>query len=310
MLSAGKRLRSPRVLTVPDRPFRLATAERTPEARQTLEELARQNAEYRVHERDAKAARRKAAEHQVLMEQSRMVHDHPRQQGVTATEPFELSSSGRHEVFQQELLYRTQRDKAEMKKLSDFHARPVPQGVRLPLSAVVRSPRSNRPLTEMEPFRLQSLQRHEQSRLEFEASLEQMEVERRRMAEYRAAPVPISTRKQPKSPKREPHKPVVASDGPSLRTIAQARRREIAERERRRRREREEEAKCELEQRRLEEEERDLRDRRNRPVSEGGYLHVAKPIGSVFTFRGAEDDRDVATSNEAVHGDPALLELN
>jgi len=112
--------------------------------------------------------------------------------------------------------------------------------------------------------------------------LEQEEDQRRRQTEVHAAPLPSSTFRPCKpTPTRIPRK-LILPVGPTLRTESQARHHNEFARELQKKREEQEKSRRLMEEQQQAEWERQIWELRRRPVSEGGLLQVAKPIGAVF----------------------------
>ncbi|XP_049527644.1 titin-like isoform X1 [Dermacentor silvarum] len=105
----------------------------------------------------------------------------PRNTSAPPTKPqaFRLASVERQQRSLQEI----------PKKSSHFQAKPAPNP-----NLVFRPRNISAPPTKPKPFRLASVERHQQSLQEFQKKKKQMEVERKKMTEFVARPVPRSLR--------------------------------------------------------------------------------------------------------------------
>jgi len=191
----------------------------------------------------------------------------------TTPEPFHLTSERRHEQSQRKMEEERRRIETDEEKAHEFKAMPY---VPSPKPSVKKY---SFKLTKPRPFHLMSDARHQKSERKRKKELEKEERRQKEARTIKANPVPISTYmyKLPSNP--SPKKKLVEPESPELATSSRAKSRrqydEKAEAERLEKQRMEQE----MEEKRRKEEEEELKELRRLPASEGGLMHVARPIG-------------------------------
>ncbi|GKY91130.1 hypothetical protein MPSEU_000085800 [Mayamaea pseudoterrestris] len=122
----------------------------------------------------------------------------------TATKPFNLKSANRHEQYQAKLREKLREQEEQEKAQRQFHAKEF----KCPPAPESRIKSSKAPTTPA-PFQLASLDRHEKFELETKQKLADEDEEMRRLANFKATPVPKSTYESTNSP---PHGPKVEEE--------------------------------------------------------------------------------------------------
>lgn len=265
---AGKSIRPPRLLT-----------SSRPDRRHAAAEASRKNAEALALEKKQNALRRQKEKH--MDDLAKVAGNSPSPvKGPTHPKPFNLVSEQRHESYIHQMEIELKQKEEEEKRKREFHAREI--NLNFPVSHIQASPRA---LTEPKPFRLQGEARHIHFQQEMSAKLEQEREIAEDAARFKAKPLPKSTYKAVKP--RTPTRPRLTQPfSPDMVLKRRVRERQhydtCAEKER-------EEAALQkrlAEERQREEEELELKERRNLPVSEGGMIPIAAPINAVLMSEG------------------------
>ena len=194
---------------------------------------------------------------------------------VTQPVPFELQTSGRGALYQQQLLEQLQREEAELAALREQRAHPVPDYAQQ--ASVGLNPHAqSRPLTEPQPFHLQSEGRHSAAQAQFQQQIDQLKKEHQ---EFHARPLPHSTYE----PQQVVHKSSQAKElllpaNVELESERRARMRKEFDTQTMQRMAELEQLKQQLQQQQDAEEERRVRIMRRKSVQEGGMTFKAAPI--------------------------------
>ena len=185
--------------------------------------------------------------------------------------PYVLRSTLRQEAFMKKKEIEMERQE---KKGTSFRARP--HGATAPAQGGMKSPKTATG-SAPRPFVLSSETRHDAFAAEQKRRLAQEERELRRQSVFKARPVPKSTYKAQKiQPKPAP---LVDPFSPELQMKQRVQERKAFDEKAARDRHEDEVRKQEMEAAARAEEEAELMERRQLPVSEGGMIPTAQPIG-------------------------------
>ena len=248
-------------------PPKLATSART-EKRVASKEASRQNAEFVLKQRERTRLRKQHEKH--LEEIASATLYSPTT--PTDPEPFRLSSLIRHENFQRQLEEQRQQELELEKRRRSFLARPVrvtppPQKIK-----------SQKPLTQPEPFRLNTVSRHEDFEKDRRSKEEATQKENTRLATPKARPLPNFQTYKPITPKVV--KKLVEPFSPELASKRRAQQRKEFDEKVERIRQVEAARKKTIMDQEAADQEAEMQERRRLPVQDGGLMHKAKPINA------------------------------
>lgn len=251
-------------------PFRLETEKRADLSTDDLDPShvrARRNVLARMREKKKRAAERKNEKN---APQARALHT----PSLTVPEPFDLRCEARRELYESRLKIAREEEDRLARRAREYKARPAPKVHQRPFTPR----RSDKTLTEVEPFRLGGADRREKHRRELEKRVEEEKREAERLAtSFRSTPAPNFDR--PFTPARaSTSRPRVHGTGPRLRTRSRSEHRHEFDEKARRKREQEHAKEEERERSRKEKEEEELSRLRRLSVDEGGLCFEAKPV--------------------------------
>ena len=248
-------------------PPKLATSART-EKRVASKEASRKNTELVLKQRDRMRLRKQHEKHMKEIASGTLYSP----MTPTNPEPFQLSSLIRHENFQRRLEEQRQQELILEKRKRSFLARPVratppPQKIE-----------SQKPLTQPEPFRLNTTSRHEHFEKDRRSKEEGIQKEMTRLATPKARPLPDFQTYKPITPNVA--KKLVEPVSPELASKRRAQQRREFDERVEQTRQIESARKKTIIDKEAADQEAEMQERRRLPVQEGGLMHQAKPINA------------------------------
>jgi Targeting protein for Xklp2 (TPX2) domain len=249
-------------------PPKLATSDRT-EKREAAKEASRQNAEIVAKQKERMRVRKQHEKHLEDMANAKLCSPTT----PTQAEPFQLSSTIRHESCQRRLEEKRQEDLETEKRRRSFLARPM-QLTPPPPPRVL----THKPVTQVQPFQLMSTIRHDRHEAERRAKEEEEEQERRRLATIKARPLPNFQIYKPITPTASQN--LVEPRSLELASSRRAQERKAFDEKVDRDKQEEAAIKKAIGDQKTAEQAAELQELRRLPVSEGGLIQRANPINA------------------------------
>jgi hypothetical protein len=199
---------------------------------------------------------------------------------LTETVEFHFRCDSRGEAASEALKRRIEREMEEEKKAREVKANPFPEKIFTKQFTVTHSEKK---LTEIDEFQLQSIDRHNETVEKIKQHEKQNELERKKEATFHAKPLPkttFETKFEIQHPEREPLKAQNVNLAIDQRAL---KRKEfddyIAQQQKLK-----EQEKLEKERKKIEEEQRIIKELRHKSIEEGGLCFKASPILTTDVF--------------------------
>jgi len=192
---------------------------------------------------------------------------------LTEPKPFNLQTERRGDAYQDALRAKLEREKEEERRASEFKAQHMPLFQERKAEHPVHTP----DLTEVKPFNLEGVRRHEQALREREEKLEHDRIEAREKAQVKARALPATTYR-PVFEIQTSSRELVSPQEVQLHSDRRAKERALFEKENQERLALAEEIRRQNEQTQKMIEEMEIKNLRRKPVEEGGLVFKARPV--------------------------------